>query len=243
MSGGIAAGQHDQPAGQHPEQRNGGVRPGRHRHLCRQHVGQRQPDQDRRRHADPDAAPTATRGGTTVSGGILQGTTTSLQGNILNNAAVVFNQAGSGTYAGTMSGSGGLTNQRRRHGDPDRHQQLHRRHDGVGRHPARQHAEPAGQHPQQRPVVFNQTGSGTYAGVMSGSGGMTLQGGGTLDHHRQQHLHRRHDGQRQHAGGERQPRQHRDAGRNGGIAGRHRHDRRPRRPTAACWRPATRSAR
>ena len=39
-------------------------------------------------------------GGTTVSGGILQGTTTSLQGNILNNATVVFNQTGSGTYAG-----------------------------------------------------------------------------------------------------------------------------------------------
>ena len=33
-------------------------------------------------------------GGTTVSGGILQGNTTSLQGNILNNALVVFNQTG-----------------------------------------------------------------------------------------------------------------------------------------------------
>ena len=31
-------------------------------------------------------------GGTTVSGGILQGTTTSLQGNILNNSTVSFNQ-------------------------------------------------------------------------------------------------------------------------------------------------------
>ncbi len=48
-------------------------------------------------------------GGTTVSGGVLQGNTTSLQGNILNNASVVFNQTGTGTYAGTMSGSGGMT--------------------------------------------------------------------------------------------------------------------------------------
>lgn len=47
-------------------------------------------------------------GGTTVSGGVLQGTATSLQGNILNNASVVFDQAGNGTYAGVMSGTGSL---------------------------------------------------------------------------------------------------------------------------------------
>ena len=29
-------------------------------------------------------------------------------------------------------------------------------------------------------MVFNQTGSGTYAGAMSGTGGLTLQGGGVL---------------------------------------------------------------
>ena len=33
---------------------------------------------------------------------------TSLQGNILNNANVTFNQTGNGTYAGTMSGTGSL---------------------------------------------------------------------------------------------------------------------------------------
>jgi T5SS/PEP-CTERM-associated repeat protein/autotransporter-associated beta strand protein len=48
-------------------------------------------------------------GGTTVSGGTLQGTTTSLQGNITDNAAVVFNQSTNGTYAGVMSGTGSLT--------------------------------------------------------------------------------------------------------------------------------------
>jgi outer membrane autotransporter protein len=48
-------------------------------------------------------------GGTIVAGGILQGNTQSLQGNIANNAAVVFNQTTTGTYAGTMSGTGSLT--------------------------------------------------------------------------------------------------------------------------------------
>ena len=48
-------------------------------------------------------------GGTRVSAGILQGSTDSLQGDILNNAAVVFDQEGIGAYAGAMSGTGSLT--------------------------------------------------------------------------------------------------------------------------------------
>ena len=48
-------------------------------------------------------------GGTTVSAGSLIGTTTSLQGSITNSAAVTFDQATDGTYAGIMSGSGSLT--------------------------------------------------------------------------------------------------------------------------------------
>lgn len=48
-------------------------------------------------------------GGTTVTAGTLQGDTTSLQGNITNNAAVTFDQASAGTYAGSMSGTGALT--------------------------------------------------------------------------------------------------------------------------------------
>ena len=48
-------------------------------------------------------------GGTTVTGGTLQGNTASLQGNITNNAAVIFNQAVLGSYGGVMSGSGSLT--------------------------------------------------------------------------------------------------------------------------------------
>jgi len=48
-------------------------------------------------------------GGTTVTGGILQGNTNGVQGNIINNAAVVFDQTGVGTYSGAMSGTGTLT--------------------------------------------------------------------------------------------------------------------------------------
>jgi autotransporter-associated beta strand protein len=48
-------------------------------------------------------------GGTTVSAGVLQGTTSGLQGNIVNNAMVAFNQGSSGTYAGGMSGTGGVS--------------------------------------------------------------------------------------------------------------------------------------
>src|SRR6185436_19077279 len=47
-------------------------------------------------------------GGTTVTGGTLAGNSASLQGAILNNARVVFDEAGSGTYAGVMSGTGSL---------------------------------------------------------------------------------------------------------------------------------------
>lgn len=47
-------------------------------------------------------------GETSVNAGILQGDTNSLQGDILNNASVVFDQAYSGTYDGVLSGSGAI---------------------------------------------------------------------------------------------------------------------------------------
>jgi fibronectin-binding autotransporter adhesin len=48
-------------------------------------------------------------GGTTVSAGILRGSTDSLQGNIVDNGNVTFLQVADGTYAGVMSGTGSLT--------------------------------------------------------------------------------------------------------------------------------------
>ncbi|MBU3628962.1 autotransporter outer membrane beta-barrel domain-containing protein [Polynucleobacter sp. AP-Reno-20A-A9] len=47
-------------------------------------------------------------GGTTVSAGTLAGNTSSIQGNVINNAIVNFSQSTNGTYAGVMSGSGSL---------------------------------------------------------------------------------------------------------------------------------------
>ncbi|PPT16861.1 hypothetical protein XaCFBP7622_21055, partial [Xanthomonas arboricola] len=47
-------------------------------------------------------------GGTTITAGTLIGDTTSLQGDIANNAALVFNQDTGGVYAGTLSGTGSL---------------------------------------------------------------------------------------------------------------------------------------
>jgi len=50
-------------------------------------------------------------GGTTVNDGALQGNTNSLQGNILNDAQLVFDQISSGTYEGIMTGNGNLIKQ------------------------------------------------------------------------------------------------------------------------------------
>src|ERR1044072_9202426 len=47
-------------------------------------------------------------GGTIVTGGVLQGDTTSLQGNIVNASVVSFNQSIRGTYSSVMSGAGQL---------------------------------------------------------------------------------------------------------------------------------------
>ncbi|ARP81994.1 hypothetical protein CAL12_15015 [Bordetella genomosp. 8] len=50
-------------------------------------------------------------GGTTVSAGTLVGSGTSLQGNIVNNATVIFNQPADGSYGGVLSGNGSLLKQ------------------------------------------------------------------------------------------------------------------------------------
>jgi fibronectin-binding autotransporter adhesin len=59
------------------------------------------------------SGPNTYSGGTTISGGILAGTTVSLQGNILDNATLVFDQSlsnlVSGTYSGQISGTGAVT--------------------------------------------------------------------------------------------------------------------------------------
>ncbi|MDY0166682.1 MAG: autotransporter-associated beta strand repeat-containing protein [Thermoguttaceae bacterium] len=52
--------------------------------------------------------PNSYGGGTTISAGTLQGDTTSLQGNMVNHATLVFDQTTAGTFSGAISGSGVL---------------------------------------------------------------------------------------------------------------------------------------
>ena len=48
-------------------------------------------------------------GGTIINAGTLTGNTTSLSGKITNNASLIFNQTGTGTFAGTIDGTGTMT--------------------------------------------------------------------------------------------------------------------------------------
>ncbi|WP_170302862.1 autotransporter-associated beta strand repeat-containing protein [Reyranella soli] len=121
-------------------------------------------------------------GGTTVAAGTLQGTTTSLQGAITNNAAVTFDQATNGTYAGNMSGSGTVTVQgggtvtfsgTNSYGGGTTVS-------GVGTTLAGTTTSLQGNIANNANVRFDQAGNGTYTGTMSGTGALTVQGGGTV---------------------------------------------------------------
>ncbi|MCA0248161.1 MAG: autotransporter-associated beta strand repeat-containing protein [Proteobacteria bacterium] len=119
-------------------------------------------------------------GGTTVSGGTLIGTTSSLQGDIVNNAAVVFDQATLGTYAGNMSGSGTLT----KTGSGILVLSGGNSYGGgttvSGGTLAGTTASLRGDILNDAAVVFDQGSDGTYAGAMTGSGTLTKIGSGTL---------------------------------------------------------------
>ncbi len=110
-------------------------------------------------------------GGTTVSAGILAGTTSSLQGDILNNSSVLFNQAVDGIYAGNMTGSGSLVKDGVGTVDSDGLEQLWAAERSSA--PALCKATPAAcraTSPNNASVIFNQATDGTYAGSMTGSG-------------------------------------------------------------------------
>jgi outer membrane autotransporter protein len=55
------------------------------------------------------AGTTSHTGGTLIAAGLLVGNSSSLAGDIVNDAALVFDQAADGTYSGTIAGSGSLT--------------------------------------------------------------------------------------------------------------------------------------
>ncbi len=120
-------------------------------------------------------------GGTTVSAGALQGTTTSLQGNIANNANVTFNQTTTGTHSGNISGTGSLT----KSGSGTVTLSGTNSYSGgttVSAGTLQGNSDSLqGNIVDNATLRFNQTTDGTYAGNISGSGQLSKQGAGRLN--------------------------------------------------------------
>ena len=137
-------------------------------------------DQVRSRHADLTGDNTYA-GRTTISAGTLQlgngGTTGSVAGNIVDNAALVFNRSDVLTYGGVISGTGTLTKIGTGTLILTGDQHLYRRHDDQRRHAARSAmAAP----PAASPAISSTTRARlqpqqalTYGGVISGTGALT----------------------------------------------------------------------
>ncbi len=119
-------------------------------------------------------------GGTTVSAGTLTGTTTSLQGAIVNSATVVFDQAVNGTYSGNMKGSGQLLK------TGTGNVTLSGVNTYIGGTTVSAGtltgttASLQGQIINNSVVTFDQATAGTYAGLMTGSGSLEKTGAGNL---------------------------------------------------------------
>ena len=119
-------------------------------------------------------------GGTTVGAGTLQGDSTSLQGNINNNTAVIFDQAATGTYAGVMSGTGALT---KNNSGTLILTGANTYAGGTTLNAGTLQGNTAslqGNIANNAAVVFDQAANGTYAGVMSGTGSLIKNNAGTL---------------------------------------------------------------
>jgi fibronectin-binding autotransporter adhesin len=119
-------------------------------------------------------------GGTIITGGALQGDTNSLQGNVLDNARLVFDQGSDGTFAGSVSGSGSLSK------------------DGSGTlvlTGANSYGGGTtidagtlqgdtkslqGNITDNASLVFDQDNSGTFVGTISGTGSLGKNGSGTV---------------------------------------------------------------
>ena len=119
-------------------------------------------------------------GGTLVSDGTLVGSSASIAGDVTNNAQLVFDQATTGTFANTISGSGRLTKQ----GAGTLTLMGANTYTGgtlifdgtlVG-----SSASIAGDVTNNAQLVFDQATAGTFAKTISGSGRLTKQGNGTL---------------------------------------------------------------
>lgn len=105
-------------------------------------------------------------GGTTISGGTLQlgnGTTAgTIQGNVVNNAALVFDEPGAAAFSGNITGSGTLTNL------------------GTGSLTLSGNNNLTGAVSSNTALIFSATGATRMTGVISGSASLTQQGNGVL---------------------------------------------------------------
>jgi len=119
-------------------------------------------------------------GGTTVSSGTLQGNTTSLQGSITNNGQVVFDQPSSGTFSGTIAGSGSVVVQNSgtvvltgsntyTGGTTVSSGTLQGNTTSI-----------QGAITNNGKVVFDQPSTGTFSGTIAGSGAVVVQNAGTV---------------------------------------------------------------
>jgi fibronectin-binding autotransporter adhesin len=120
-------------------------------------------------------------GGTSVNAGTLQGNTTSLQGNIINNANVAFDQAANGTYAGSMTGSGSLTKLNAGTLTLTSAQSSFTGGTTVSGGTLQGTTDTLkGNIANNANVTFDQGDSGTYDGAMTGIGSLTKTGDGAL---------------------------------------------------------------
>ncbi len=119
-------------------------------------------------------------GGTTISGGTLIGDSSSLTGNIVNNAALEFDQASTGSFAGAISGSGTLT----KSGSGALTLSGANSYSGgttiTGGTLIGDSSSLTGDIVNNAALEFSQASTGSFAGAISGSGTLTKSGSGAL---------------------------------------------------------------
>ncbi len=122
----------------------------------------------------------AYRGGTTIQGGTLVGNSQSLQGQIVNNANLVFEQANDGVFTGTISGAGTLNK------NGGGVLTLTGAHTYTGGTSIQGGTLAGNTQSLQGPIVnnanlvFNQASNGAFTGTISGTGTLNKNGAGVL---------------------------------------------------------------
>ena len=119
-------------------------------------------------------------GGTTINAGTLQGDSVSLQGDITNNSALIFDQTIAGTYGDIISGGGTVTKQGSGTltlSGANTYSGGTTVSDGTLQGDA---TSLQGDIVNNSVLTFNQAVGGTYGDIISGTGSVNKIGGGTL---------------------------------------------------------------